>query len=331
MSTIQQVAHVAKVSVATVSRVINNSANVSLTTRKRVEDAIAKLNYQPNAMGSLLRKDRTNMVLVLVHDFDNPFFSAVVKGIEKKAHEHHYNVLICTTYGSREREQHYIKMLQHHFVDGVILVSNSMTLEEINQLNALYPVVQAIEYIQNSNAPYYSVDYYTASFELIESLIRKGRKQIAFVHAGLTHIVSNHEKYRGYRDALKKHGYSAITMNLEDEYIFDLSSGKALTSLLLDQNPTIDAFMVTSDLPGLGILAELRERGKRVPEDVSVVSFDNTVFSTLNQPELTSVDLNTYDVGIQAMDRVLSRIDKRDQDLPLGCMIPYTIIERESS
>ncbi|HET6785872.1 MAG TPA: LacI family DNA-binding transcriptional regulator, partial [Erysipelotrichaceae bacterium] len=111
MSTIQQVASLAHVSVATVSRVINNSAGVSKKTRLKVEQAIARLKYQPNAMGTFLRKDKTNMILVLVHSVDNPFFSMIIQGIENIAHHNNYNVLICTTYGDRNREQHYVKML----------------------------------------------------------------------------------------------------------------------------------------------------------------------------------------------------------------------------
>ena len=331
MSTIQQVALLAKVSVATVSRVINQSANVSAATKQRVEAAIQKLNYQPNAMGSLLRKDRTNMVLVLVHSVDNPFFSMIVQGIEKKAHAHNYNVLICTTYGDREREQHYIKMLKNHFVDGVILVSNTLTLEEVNELNAYYPLVQVIEYLQGSLAPYYSVDYYQASFELMEQLIQGGRTKIAFVHAGSTHIISNHEKYRGYRTALEKHGLPILSDSMGDEVVFGFMSGKALAALYLDQHPDIDAFMVTSDLPGLGILDELKDRHRKIPEEVAVVSFDNTLFATLQHPELTSVELNTFELGIKSMERMLKRLDKLDQKDDLNVLLPYTIIQRESS
>lgn len=141
MSTIQQVASLARVSVATVSRVINQSANVSEATRQRVELAIQRLNYQPNAMGTFLRKDKTNMILVLVHSVDNPFFSMIIQGIENIAHHNNYNVLICTTYGDREREKHYVKMLRNHYVDGMILISNTLQLDEINDLNQSYPVV----------------------------------------------------------------------------------------------------------------------------------------------------------------------------------------------
>ena len=224
MSTIQQVASLARVSVATVSRVINQSANVSEATRQRVELAIQRLNYQPNAMGTFLRKDKTNMILVLVHSVDNPFFSMIIQGIENIAHHNNYNVLICTTYGDREREKHYVKMLRNHYVDGMILISNTLQLEEINDLNQSYPVVQTIEYVPGSKAPYFSVDFYKASFELMEHLIATGRRNIAYVHTGSTQIVSNIEKYRAYKDVLNKHGLPVLC-EVSEEYYFGYISG----------------------------------------------------------------------------------------------------------
>jgi DNA-binding LacI/PurR family transcriptional regulator len=331
MSTIQQVALLAKVSVATVSRVINQSAHVSEGTRLRVDAAIKKLNYQPNAMGALLRKERTNMVLVLVHSVDNPFFSMIVQGIERHAHENAYNVLICTTYGDKQREQHYIKMLKNHFVDGVLLISNTLTLNEMNELNQLYPVVQIIEYIDGSNTPYYSVDYYAASVELMEQLISAGKKCIAFIHAGSTHIVSNLEKYRGYHDTLLRHGLPVVTPLIGEEYPFGFISGKALTTLALDTLPEIDAFFVTSDLPAMGVIDELKHRQLDIPNDVAVVGFDNTLFSTLSSPQITTVELNTFDLGINAMKRLLKRINKADDEDETHIKLPYHIVKRESS
>lgn len=330
MSTIQQVASLAKVSVATVSRVINNSAGVSSKTRIKVEQAIERLKYQPNAMGTFLRKDKTNMILVLVHSVDNPFFSMIIQGIENIAHHNNYNVLICTTYGDRNREQHYVKMLKNHYVDGMILISNTLTLEEINELNINYPLVQVIEYLPESNAPYYSVDFYQASYDLMEHLIQNGCTNIAYVHTGSTHIISHIEKYRAYIDVLTKHNLPILSKT-NDEYNFGFISAKSVAALLLDENPQIDGFFATSDLIAIGIIDEIQTRKKRIPEDIKVVGFDNTIFSSIYNPGITTVELNTYELGCKSMEFLLNKIEKLEKDIKVDHVLTYQLIVKDSS
>ena len=330
MSTIQQVASLAKVSVATVSRVINNSAGVSAKTRQKVEQAIERLKYQPNAMGTFLRKDKTNMILVLVHSVDNPFFSMIIQGIENIAHHNNYNVLICTTYGDRSREQHYVKMLKNHYVDGMILISNTLTLEEINELNINYPLVQVIEYLPESKAPYYSVDFYQASYDLMEHLIQNGCKNIAYVHTGSTHIISHMEKYRAYIDVLTKYNLPILSKTNE-EYNFGFISAKSVAALLLDENPHIDGFFATSDLIAIGIIDELQTRKKRIPKDIKVVGFDNTIFSSIYNPAITTVELNTYELGCKSMEFLLNKIEKLEKDIKVDHVLPYQLIVKDSS
>jgi len=330
MSTIQQVASLAKVSVATVSRVINNSAGVSERTRLKVEQAIERLKYQPNAMGTFLRKDKTNMILVLVHSVDNPFFSMIIQGIENIAHHNNYNVLICTTYGDRAREQHYVKMLKNHYVDGMILISNTLTLEEINDLNVNYPLVQVIEYLPESKAPYYSVDFYQASYDLMEHLILCGCKNICYVHTGSTQIISHLEKYRAYVDVLTKHNLPILSKTNE-EYNFGFISAKSVAALLLDENPQIDGFFATSDLIAIGIIDEIQNRKKRIPEDIKVVGFDNTIFSSIYNPAITTVELNTYELGCKSMELLLNKIEKLEKDIKKDHVLPYQIIVKDSS
>lgn len=330
MSTIQQVASLAHVSVATVSRVINNSAGVSKKTRLKVEQAIARLKYQPNAMGTFLRKDKTNMILVLVHSVDNPFFSMIIQGLENIAHHNNYNVLICTTYGDRNREQHYVKMLKNHYVDGLILISNTLTLEEIDEIYTNYPLVQVIEYLPESKAPYYSVDFYQASYELMEHMIHNGCKNIAYVHTGSTHIVSHLEKYRAYLDVLRKHQLPILSKTNE-EYNFGFIAGKAVAALLLDNNPQIDGFFATSDLIAVGIIDEIHSRKLRVPDDIEVVGFDNTIFSSLSNPAITTVELNTYELGCKSMELLLNKIEKVEMDIKVDHVLPFQLIIKESS
>jgi len=329
MSTIEQVALLAKVSVATVSRVINNSAKVNEETRVRVESAIKKLNYQPNAMGVMLRRETTGLVLILLHSVDNPFFSSAVQGIERIAHENNYNVLICNTYGDRNRESHYLKMLKNHLVDGVLLLSNTLTVDEINELNNQYPIVQVIEYSAASDAAYFSVDFYEASRSILKELILPKYSKIAFVHAGSIDIISVNEKYRAYRDTLVENDLPILTQKPQD-IVFDFVSGKQVAAEVLAEHPDVEAFFVTSDLIACGVIDELNARGYKVPQDKGVVGFDNTIFALLSHPSISSVELNSFQMGSDAMTFLLKKIRHTKEELSQKNFLPYEIIKRNS-
>ncbi len=329
MSTIEEVALHAKVSVATVSRVINNKGNVSASTRLRVEDSIKTLKYQPNALGVLLRKERTEMVLVLLHSVDNPFFSSIVRGIESVAHENNYNVLISTTYSDPKREDHYINMLKRHFVDGVILITNTFNKDDINELNTMYPVAQALEYIEGSDAKHFSVDFYGASVALMEELVHKGRKNIVFAYTGSTDIISAHLKYQAYCDVLSKYNLPILTPKLQD-LDFGYESGQKIALDSLQHNPEVDGFFAASDLIACGVIDALTQHGKQVPQDISVVGFDNTIYAQLANPKLTTVEVNSYKMGEAAMRYILDRLNNRHDCQSPSEIFDYEIIHRES-
>jgi DNA-binding LacI/PurR family transcriptional regulator len=307
MSTIEQVAKVANVSVATVSRVINNSAQVSDKTRKKVESAIKKLSYEPNYLGRSLRQSETNMILAMVHGIDNPFFSQIMRGIESVAHAHGINVLICTTYGDSIREMHYLEMLKRRYVDGAILLSSCMDVQELDQLDENYPIVQVIENRPASKAISVCVDYYQAAEQLMEHLIQSGRRNIVFIHTGLQEIISSTEKFRAYKDALQKHGLPLLSEQIiYNEFGFD--SGKELIGKFLMEHPDIDAVFAASDLVACGVIYAIQKKGLRVPEDIAVAGFDNTIYANINKPRITTVDQNSFELGSTAMKLLLQKI-----------------------
>jgi len=327
MSTIEQVAFLAKVSVATVSRVVNQSARVSQETKQRVLDAIEKLNYQPNAFGTYLRKLNSNMVLILLHSVDNPFFAPIVQGIEKVAHESNYNVLIGNTYGDTDREQKYLTMLKNHLLDGVILISNTLTPQELTHLHDFYPIVQVIEYLPEAKASYFTIDFYQASVELMEALVAHNHKEIAFVHAGSISIISTQEKYRAYRDVLMKYKLPLITDQIE-EHPFGFASSRYITRKIIEKNPNITGFFTNSDLIAAGVIEELRQEGYNVNQDVMVTGFDNTIFSSINKPSILTVDFDSHKLGMKAMYHLLNRIKFPEKKEAIASLNQYTIISK---
>lgn len=190
MSTIKQVAKAAHVSVATVSRVINNPTSVNKETRAKVLQTIKDLNYTPNFIGRSLRKTKTNLILVLVHAIDNPFFAKIISGIESNAHLYNYDVIIANNYGSKELGDRYIQMLRHHYIDGIILLSSELSRNELEAIANEYPLVQVVEYHKLAKANAICIDYYRATYELMENFIHQGKKNIGFISANIRQIIS---------------------------------------------------------------------------------------------------------------------------------------------
>lgn len=329
MSTIEEVALRAKVSVATVSRVVNQKSNVSDSTRERVLAAIKELKYQPNAMGVLLRKERTNTVLVLQHSIDNPFFSEIVRGIEKVAKESNYTVLISTTYGNPQIENQNLKLLQQHYVDGAILITNTLSKTEIDDLNDQFPIAQVLEYVGDSKVVHFTVDFYEISCKIMERLISIGKQNIYFVHAGLVNILSTQEKYRAYCDVLTKHKLPLLTKSLI-ECEFGYRSGFEIADKILNRS-SVDAFFVTSDLTALGVLDAVKQKALKIPEEIAITGFDNTIFSQLSSPKLTSADLNSFKLGEEAMNYILRRLDKNSNITETSKFLQTKLINRETS
>jgi LacI family transcriptional regulator, repressor for deo operon, udp, cdd, tsx, nupC, and nupG len=308
MATMEQVAKIANVSVATVSRVLNNPNSVSPDTRQRVQDVIKKLNYEPNLLGRSLRKTETNLILVLLHAIDNPFFSKIIRGIENIAHIYNYDVIVANNYGDRQLGEHYVDFLRSRLVDGVILLSSEFTAEELDRLTANYPVVQTIEYNPDSNAPAITIDYYQASCELMEHLISLGKHNIAFLNANDRPIISTDEKFRAYIDTLNKYQLPIITKSTEIA-TFGYFTAKDKTNELLKNHPTIDAIFACSDMLACGAIDACLANQLKVPEDVAVVGFDNIAYSEIFKPSITTISHNSFNLGLKSMEVMLQLIN----------------------
>lgn len=329
MATMEQVAKIANVSVATVSRVLNNPNSVSPDTRQRVQDVIKKLNYEPNLLGRSLRKTETNLILVLLHAIDNPFFSKIIRGIENIAHIYNYDVIVANNYGDRQLGEHYVDFLRSRLVDGVILLSNEFTAEEMDRLSANYPVVQTIEYNPASQAPAITIDYYQASCDLMEHLISLGRKQIAFINANDRPIISTDEKYRAYVDTLTKYQLPVITQ-ATDITTFGYFTAKEKTSDILKSNPKLDGIFACSDLLACGAIDCCLDQGYRVPEDIAVVGFDNIFYSEIFKPSITTISHNSFNLGLKSMEVMLQLING-EKLTTTHLVLPHKMYIRQST
>ncbi len=327
MATIQDVAKKANVSVATVSRVLNQSTNVSKRTQSKVEKAIQELHYVPNMLGMNLRKNETKKLLVLLDSISNQFYSRVTAGIEERAAEDGYIVMLGCTRGQRETEDSYLQMLSTRLVDGIILLSSNNDAASLKDKLSGQPAVFACEQVEGCELPFIGIDNEQAAYDAVEFLISCGHRQIAFFGAP-DHISSSHLRYIGYQKALKQHGIT-VCENLIFRDGFSYQSGMCSVQALLKQSPNKlpDAIFALSDSCAIGAIKALHEAGISVPGDISVMGFDNTRNARLFIPEITTVAQPQNEIGYHAADALIAAIHG---EMPQGVSFVHSIIKRDS-
>lgn len=327
-STIQDVAKAAGVSVATVSRVINKSSSVTESTCDAVKDAIKKLDYRPNLLGRNLRRTESRLILTLLPNISNPFYSRIVKGIEDVAQRNGYNVLLCNTDSDAARELVYLELLKNRLADGVIFMAPEIGKKELTEISGSFPVVQCCEYREGAEVSHVSIDNHFAAEKVAKHLVSLGHEHIAMISCK-NNFVSTLRREEGLRSAIEKMG-----LKLDDrqvvygDYSF-ISGYRMATSLLsLDKMPT--AIFAISDMMAIGALKAAREKGLRVPDDLAVVGFDNISFASMCSPMLTTISQPKYDLGCTAMELLLRKIHGELEE-PANIILENELIIREST
>lgn len=328
MATIQDVAKMAGVSVATVSRVLNNSSSVTEETRHHVQEAIQKLNYQPNLLGRNLRRLETRMILVLLPTISNTFYSKIVKGMEGVGHKNDYNIMICDTGSNAERERTYLNLLKNKLVDGVIFMAPELSKEELSGIGKHFPVVQCCEYREGAEVSHISINNFDAAYQAVRHLIHIGHQKIGMI-SGDNHFISTFQREEGYKKALEDAGLSFNPSHIiKGEYGFKSGLRAAQQFLAMDEKPT--AIFAASDMMAIGAIKAIKQKGFSVPKDMAVIGFDNISFSTMVEPQLTTVAQPQYDIGCMAMELLLKRI-KGELDKPQYIYVEHELIIREST
>lgn len=326
--TIQEVARLAGVSVATVSRVLNDSPLVKEKTRAKVMDVIRKFDYQPNLLGRDLRRAETMKVLVLTPTLDRPIVADIVRGIEDRGKEDGYYVLVCPTSNNEDRERELLRMLQNRLADGVIVTCSTLSKEELSALGQKHSIVQCLEITESSYTCSVSIDDEQAAFDAVSHFVERGHRRIAAI-GGSASIQSTRLREQGYRRAL---GQYALPFREEwvkyGDYEHDLA--ESLTNELtgLPEPPT--AIFCMSDSMGVGCVNAIRRAGLRVPEDVAVIGFDNTREATMSLPELTTIHQPKYDLGRTAMELLIRNMTSADKSYE-HAILPHELIVRAST
>lgn len=330
MVTIKDLAKVAGVSPSTVSRALNDSPLISLETKRRIQRLAEELGYERNELARGLVKGSFGALGLIVPDIINPFFAEITKGVEEVARSRGFGVVLCTTEGEEAREADYVQLLRRKRVDGLIIAS--VTLDDpclANLQRSKVPFVLVSRLSQRVKAPYVVVDDRKGGRLAVEHLVSLGHEKIAFV-GGPANVYSSRERMHAYRQVLRERGlpcrrewiiFSAFTQQAGRE------AGRRLLSC--PDRPT--AIFAANDLIALGIMEAAEELGLSIPEDLSLVGYNNIAYAGLPRIQLTTVAQPMRDMGRIAARYVLDVVEGKETAFLEAILAPQLIVRRTTA
>lgn len=321
MPTIKDVASLANVSVATVSRVLNNRENVDERTRKIVLEAISSLSYVPNETARSLFTKQTRTVGVIIPNLSSSYMGGLVEIFEDALIRKGYRLMICNSQDDPDREAKYLQVFQTFNVDGILLVSNTSRLEDYLSLGI--PLV-AIDHGPGEDIP--SVTSANAEGGRIAArrLLDGGAKKILHFR-GPSHLFTVRERTKGLEEILGRRKIPLFTFDLAFR-----NPDEKLIEGVLAPNAECDGIFCDSDLIALHVIQVLKRLGRRIPEDVQVIGFDDISFSSFLLPRLTTIRQNTREIGGSAVEMLTELMAGRPLDSPYR-EIPVSLVERETT
>lgn len=327
--TIYDVARLAGVSTATVSRALNGTGQIAPPTRAAIEAAVEQLGYRANTIARSLVTKSTQTIALLLPDIANPFYAALVSGIQQHALSHGYTMLLCTTEGDAEREEQYLSLLRAKQVDGALVDGLRLPPDRIARfVRDGFPIVCLDRDLDSSSIPLVQVDNRLGGRLATEHLIGLGHSRIGHV-TGAQVLGISAERLTGYREALADAGISADP-RLVTEGRFTEESGYEGARALLGVSPALTAIFAANDLSALGVLSALAESGRRVPADVSVVGFDDLRLSAFTSPSLTTIQQPAIEIARRATEFLLDLTRGKQVD-ELRHLLEPTLIVRAST
>lgn len=323
IASLNKVAEKSGVSIATVSRVINNNPNVNPETRLRVEQVIKELKYSPNRVAKRLRNRNasSNLLGVLIPDIQNPFYVEVLRGIEDVASENKYALIMCNFSQDEKKQQMYLDILQSESVDGLIAAPTSEEDQKVtNLVKTGLPIVCVDRGLSNVDVDVVLVENRKGAYSAVDFLAKKGYKRIAYI-SGIPQIPSSRQREKGYVSALKDNG-----LDVDRELIkygdSRHESGVELCKQLLDLPHPPDAIFTGNNLITLGALETIHKLGLKIPSEIAIVGFDDMYWSISLNPPLTAVRQPAYEIGRRAAEQLIARIN--DPSRPTISMIMKT-------
>jgi LacI family transcriptional regulator len=325
---INDVAKAAGVSTSTVSRVLTRNAPVSDEARARVLAAVEKMNYQPNAFAQGLKGGSLHTIGLVIPNVRNLVFPAAIRGIEDTAGKNGYTVVLCNTDENIEKERFYIDNLRRRLIDGFIFSTARPGHEYLLDLPAEgVPVVFLLRQMGKS-VNTVALDNEGGAYEATRYMLSRGLKQIAFINGGLD-LPLYRDRYEGYLRAMREAKVTEPS-HMVVHGISGWDDGYQVMKDILEEGCRPDAVFATSDPKAMGIIRAIRDMGLRVPEDISVMGFDNLDFSAQIDPPLTTVAQPFYEMGVRACRRLIDLIEKGRTNKPKVEVLPAKLVIRKS-
>lgn len=334
--TIKDVADRAGVSIATVSRVINGATVVSEKSRQRVLAAIQELDFKPSQIARNLVMQTSNTIGVIVPALSNQFTGGILNGIEEKSSSCGYDIMVCGTGGDTEKERRYLELFQERHVAGIIFMGWKLKPETVEVINEL--VVQVIMMNRNASGlkvPTVSIDNFRAAYQMTNYLISKGHRRIAFFRNSVDIDACGVEQYSGFERALAEAGMEIDRSLVKYGEFSEVRSYQLMEEMIQSGNlPT--AVFATSDIMAIGAANALKDHGYNVPEDVSVVGFNDVEMSSLYRPALTVIHQPLWAMGAEAVKMIVDSRNKKEEEGAgmendgRTVILPHKLIERDS-
>lgn len=326
--TIYDVAREAKVSMATVSRVVNGNANVKAETKEKVNAVIAKLGYRPNAVARGLASRRTTTIGVVIPDVTNHYFAELARGIDDVAAMYHYQIILANSDESNTKEIQVMENLLGKQVDGIVFMGNILNDDIRDEFKkADVPVVLAGLLDEYEEQPSVNIEYRSAMSDATTRLLQAGHTKIAFVTGDLDHYMNKAHKLLGYQDALATYDV-AYDEKLVFQGTYDYQSGYQLAQEIKDSEAT--AAIVANDEMAAGVINGLTDAGVNVPDDFEIITGNDSKVAVITRPQLSSITQPIYDIGAVAM-RMLTKLMNHEELAVNNIVLPHGYVDRGST
>lgn len=319
MASIRDVAKLAQVGPATVSRVLNNTGYVSPETRKKIEEAIKELNYTPNELARNLFKKKAGIIALIVPDIFHPFFSEFAGSVEEELFESGYKMMLCSV-GNKENVEHeYLDMLERHIVDGIITAVHTLNVEEYKQLDK--PIVALDRYL-GKKIPVVSSDHAEGGRLAAEELVQCGCRRVLHFRAAEMFEAPFLERHREFDKIMANHQIEVVPYEIEWN-CFDEEYFRELISKIFEQGFDYDGIF-GGDIPAIECMHECKKRGIRVPEDVKIVAYDGTYVTDITNPKMTAIVQSNRELARETVSLLL-KMNNGEKLHDVHVRIPVTV------
>lgn len=327
MTTIKDVAKYAQVSVATVSRVLNKKGYVHSATKDKVEKAIKTLDYKPNDVARSLFKGKSKMIALLVPDITNPFFPELARAVEDICNQNSYTFILCNTDNFYEKETTYLNSLQQKSIDGMIIVSDTISTDYIGKIKV--PIVLLDRVFDKGDYSYVKVNNREGACKATNYLKEIGCKKIAHI-AGPSSVLNAKDRMEGYLDAVANESWFSNDLIITSDYDMKPQASTENIKTLLQKHPDIDGIFTANDTIAIRTMKAAEEMQIKIPDDLSIIGFDGISLGEITSPSLTTMAQPIYEMGRKAASMIMDEIN--DPSLPKRMeKLEVTFMERQST